>query len=246
MSKLKIAILEDSKLLLKEMKLNLEETGLVRVIVYAQKAEDFIGKVNATKIDAVVLDIDLAGDSMSGLDVASHLNKPVLFATGKTKKYIIEIEEHNLQSDLPVEHITKPVSKERLERILPKFIQRIKDYKRNTTIRLDFAGSKNNQIPLDQIVYVETEEGDSGKSMNKRMFFENRNPETIIDKSFRDLEKLGLVKHRFIQTHKSYRVNVDKIKRYNKSEHELVVLSHVGGRLIECTVPVSRNYQSKV
>lgn len=242
MSKLKAGILEDNKLLLKELKMNLEETGLVSVVVFGHDANDFVEKVRASDVDALVLDIDLIGDSMSGLDVASLLNKPVLFASGKTRDYINEIEHHNLNSDTPVEHVTKPVTLDKLRLILPKFIQRIEYHRRNTSISLDFSGAKNQLIQLDDIVFVETLEGSGGKSGNKRIHFVNRKPEILIDKSFNELEALGLSKQRFIKPHRSFRVNPDKILHRDDSKSVLLLKAFDGMKPVEHHVPISRNY----
>ena len=97
----------------------------MEVVAFATGSDEFLRKVNSNKPEALVLDIDLAGDSMSGLDIANKLKLPVLFASGKTKDFISGIEDLNVNSDMPVEHISKPITAEKLKKILPKFIAEI-------------------------------------------------------------------------------------------------------------------------
>jgi len=246
MSRLKVAVLDDSKLLLKELVTNLKATDLVQVVAYSTQSEEFIEKVKSSDAEALLLDIDLAGDSMSGLDVADYLKMPVLFVSGKTPKYVHQIEEHNYNSEIPVDHLSKPASLDRLKRALPKFIQQVEQYTRQTSIRLDFANSKGNLINLDDIVYVETEQGKGGESGNKRIHFRNRPFERLIDLSFPALERAGLSKHKFIQPHKSYRVNAERILSYDSTSHKIEVKSHNGIGQISVQIPVSENYRKLV
>lgn len=243
MSRLKVAILEDSKLLLKDLKTDLESTGLVHVVASSTESEEFIEKVKVADVQALVLDIDLAGDSMSGLDVAKYLNKPVLFVSGKTMEYVHQIEEHNFSSDIPVEHVTKPVGLERLKQVLPKFISRVEQFEQTSFIRLDFANSKGNRIRLDEIVFLETEVGKGGQSGNKVIYFKDRAPERIIDRSFPILESMGLSRHKFITPHKSYRVNASCILKYDSSDHQIEVNASNGNGTTVYRISVSENYR---
>ena len=80
--KFKVAILEDSKLLLKDLKQNLEATGLVEVVAWASSSDEFFTKLNDCRPEAVLMDIDLAGESITGIDIANKLQLPVLFVSG--------------------------------------------------------------------------------------------------------------------------------------------------------------------
>jgi two-component SAPR family response regulator len=125
MSKLKVAILDDNKHLLKDLKLSLEETGLVEVIAWSVDSEEFIEKVEQAKPEALILDIDLGPAERNGIGVAHKLKLPVLFISGKTPEFLHGLEELNLNSTNTVEHISKPVSLEKLKKILPKFTNEI-------------------------------------------------------------------------------------------------------------------------
>jgi len=247
MSKLKVAILEDSPMLLKSLEEDLAETQLVEVIVSSTNSTEFLEKINATKVDALVLDIDLVGDSMNGLDIANKLKLPVLFVSGKTIEFNHGIEELNMNSSIPVQHISKPITIEKLNKILPKFINEINAINRAKFIRLDFSDSKQNKIAIDTIVFIETETGNSGASNNKRIYFTDRTPETLFNFTLTKMEDKGFDKTQFIQIRSSHRVNADKIIRYNNTTHEIEVEVFKSERKTEIKkLPVSENFRKDV
>jgi DNA-binding LytR/AlgR family response regulator len=246
MSKLKVAILEDSKQLLKDLKENLEGTELVEVVAYATTSDEFFEKCSTVKPEALLLDIDLGGDSMNGLDIANKFKLPVLFVSGKTKDFYQGIEDLNINSEISVEHISKPITLEKLKKILPKFINEINAMSKAKYIQLDFADSKRNKIAVDSIVCLCTDKANGAESNNKQIFFTDRKSEILIDFSFSKMEEKGFSKNIFIQIHKSYRVNADKIIRYTDNhEVELAVFKSTGKTEFK-KLSVSENFQKDV
>lgn len=247
MSKLKVAILEDNPLLLKSLEEDLTETHLVDVAVSATNSTEFLNKINSTIVDALVLDIDLSGDSMTGLDIATKLKLPVLFVSGKTRDFYQGIEELNINSPIPVEHISKPITLEKLRKILPKFINEINAINLAKFIRLDFSDSKQNKIATDTIVFIETDTGNSGASNNKRIYFTNRKPEILFNFSLTKMEEKGFDRTQFIQIRSSHRVNIDKILKYNNYTHEIEVeVFNSNGKPEIKKLPVSENFRKDV
>ncbi len=243
MDKIKVAILEDNKRLLKELKEIIEETGSVKVVATATTSEEFLDKVKECSPDAVLLDIELVGDSMTGIDIANELKLPVMFVSGKTRDYLQGIEEVNLNLEQPVHHITKPITKSKIEKILPKLLEQIRSSVSRQFALLDFPGSRRNKIPLDTIVYLASDTGASGQSNNKKVYFTSRKPETLIDFSFVKMEDKGLLKTRFITVHKSYRVNAEKILSYTEN-HTIQVKALVDNGVCKTIdIPVSENYR---
>jgi len=245
MSKLKVAILEDSLHLLKDLKESLEETKLVEVVAYATTSNEFLDKVAFAKPEALLLDIDLGGDSMNGLDIATKLKLPVLFVSGKTIEFNHGIEELNMNSAIPVQHISKPITAEKLKKILPKFINEINAINKAKYVYLDFGVSKRNKIPIETIVFIETDTGNSGASNNKRIYFTNREPETLFNFSLTKIEDKGFDKTQFIKIRSSHRVNVDKILCYNIN-HEIEVEVYKEGKLKVKKLPVSEDFRKDV
>ncbi len=246
MSKLKVAILEDSPMLLKSLEDDLEETQLVEVVVRATNSTEFLEKTNSTKPEALILDIDLLGDSMNGIDIANKLKLPVLFVSGKTKEFNLGIENLDMDTTNPVFRITKPITLSKLKMILPKLISAINAINKAQFVRLDFNDSKRNKIAIDTIVFIETETGNSGASNNKRIYFTDRKPETVIDFSFSKMEEKGFDKCKFIITHKSYRLNIDKCLKYNNDHIISVEVMNENGKLEIKKIPVSENYRKSI
>ncbi len=246
MSKLKVAILEDSPYLLKDLKESLEETTLVEVVAYATTSNEFLEKVNNSKPEALLLDIDLGGDSMNGLDIATKLKLPVLFISGKTIEFNYRIEELNMNTAIPVQHISKPITSEKLRKILPKFINEINAINKTKFVYLDIRDSKRNKISIDTIVFIETDTGSSGASNNKRIYFTDRKPEILFNFSLSKIEEKGFDKSQFIKIRSSHRVNADKIIRYN-SNHEIEVEAmNEKGKLEIMKLPVSEDFRKDV
>ena len=247
MDKLKVAILEDSPMMLKSLEVDLEETQLVEVIISATNSTEFLEKINAAKADALILDIDLVGDSMSGLDIANKLKLPVLFVSGKTIEFNHGIEELNMNSSIPVHHISKPITLDKLKKILPKFINEITALNKAQFVHLNFGDTRQNKISIDTIVCICTDKANGAESNNKQIFFTDRKPEILIDFSFSKMEEKGFSKNKFITIHKSFRVNADKILCYNKSTHEIEIKIFTATVKTESKMlSVSENYRNDV
>jgi CheY-like chemotaxis protein len=247
MEKLRVAIVEDNKELLKDLKNNLEETGLVNVIAWATSSYDILNHINLNQAEALLLDIDLGGDSMSGLDIANKLKLPVLFVSGKTRDFFLEIEQQNIDAFYVVEHLTKPITLEKLNKILPKFIRDIKTEDKSNYIYIDFKESKRNKIRIDTIVCIETCTGKEGESNNKRMYFTDRKSESLIDFSYTQMEAKGFNHSKFIIPHRSFRLNNDSSWKYDKLKHEIeVMVFETFGDLVSKIIPVSENYRSDI
>jgi DNA-binding LytR/AlgR family response regulator len=246
MSKLKVAILEDNTHLLKDLKESLEETSLVEVVAYATTSSEFLDKVSNTKPEALLLDIDLGGDSMNGLDIANKLKVPVLFVSGKTIEFNHGIEELNMNTSIPVQHISKPITSDKLKKILPKFINEINAVNNARFVYLDIGESKRSKISVDTIVFIETDTGKSGESNNKRIYFTNNKPETLFNFSLSKIEEKGFDKTKFIKIRGSHRVNVDKILRYNNNHEIEVEAMNEKGKLELKKLPVSEDFRKDV
>lgn len=245
--KLKVAILEDNKALLKELKENLDATGLVDVVAYASDSDSFLEQVGYVYPEALLLDIDLGGDSMSGLDIANALKLPVLFVSGKTRDYYPNIEELNLNSLMTIEHISKPITIEKLNKILPKFINEIRLMNQSQFVYLRFGETRRNKIAVDSIVCLCTDKENGSDSNNKLIYFTDRNKEVLVDFSFTKMEMNGLSMNKFITIHKSFRVNVDKIICYHSSTHVIEVAVYKSpGKTESMMLPVSENFRNDI
>ncbi len=246
MNLLKVGILEDNKDLLKERKLNLEENNLAIVSIWATNSSEFLEKVNQEKPDALFLDIDLGNtDTMSGLDVAYKLKLPVLFVSGHNAENILKIENLAREYDFIVDHITKPFTDSEFIKTTKRFLNEVLEQKNSSFVMLDFKDYKNVKIAVDTIVYLESEPGNSGASNNKKIYFTDRKPETLFDFSFKNMENLGFSKNKFLEIHRSYRLNVRHIKSKRKSTHEFEVeIMNSMGNIETRFLKISENFRS--
>lgn len=239
MKKLKIALLDDNKELLKDLKLNLESLEIVEVLFATHEAKIFREKFTEYKsqLDLILLDIELDGQVESGLDIAVSLGHPVLFVSGKSKEYLDKIETVNFDSDFPVESISKPVTSDKLKKAIAKISEEISWWKRKKLITLKIDGELK-VIDWTTIVYLETTE-----SNNKRVYFSDGTVKTLINLSFNRLVELGLDEDKFLKIHQAYRVNKQYIKDlvYSKKYIRLNITKPLNSTIKE-ELKVSDNY----
>jgi len=247
MSKLKVAILEDNKDQLKERKQLLADTGLVDVVTWATNSDEFLEKIKTSNASALLLDIDLCGDNMNGLEIAYKLKLPVLFVSGHNAKNLKEIETLKRDFDLIIDHITKPFSEKDFIKTVTRFINEVEATSKAKFVHLDFGDIKRKKISIDTIVCLCTDKANGAESNNKQIFFTDNKHEILIDFSFSKMEEKGLSKTQFITIHKSFRVNADKILHYNKSTHEIEVeVFKSTGKTEIKKLSVSENFRNEV
>ena len=246
MSKLKAALLEDSPSILKDLKMELEDTGLVQVVAWATNSADFLDKVRVTQPDILLLDIDLNGDGMSGLDVAMKLKLPVLFVSGKLRENIDRLSELNQHlKEVPVTFVTKPITADKLNAILPKFIQQVRAMAKPAEIRLTLQGESKKPFLLKSIVCIGTDKEKGAGSGNKEIHFTDRRPGILVDVSFKAMDEMGFPDEQFVEIHKSFRVNADHIVALEGKVIRVRVMDEKGVE-VEKELPVSENYRSAI
>jgi DNA-binding LytR/AlgR family response regulator len=220
--KLKLALLEDNSLLLKDLKYQIEENNLAEILISSSKSNEFMEKMETQLPDALVLDIDLIGDSMSGLDVANYFKDiPILFITGNTRQYIDQIETLKINKDVPVDFLTKPVVKEKLVRTFMKLEKNIRAYARIETLNIKLLDYfQPEPIKQDEIVYIRSDY--TSNSNNKKIQLTSNYDEcTVSRKSMNYFFENGLSKELFIQTSQSFIIN-KKYLRELKIKRDIV------------------------
>jgi len=68
----------------------------------------------------------------------------------------------------------------------------------------------------------------------------------VVDFSFSKMEEKGFDKCKFIITHKSFRLNIDKYLNYNKDHTISVEVMNENGKLEIKKIPVSENYRKSI
>ena len=246
MKKLKVAILEDNKVQLKNRKICLEENDLAIVSIWATESTEFIEMVEKDTPQALFLDIDLGNNSLNGIEVAHALKLPVLFVSANNANNLKEIEALQREFDFPIDHLTKPFSDADFIKSSRRFLKEVHEFLESKFVFLDFKNSKRNKIPVNSIVYLESDTGSSGQSNNKRIYFSDRKPEILSDFSFSSMDKLGFEETDFIQTHKSYRLNLHHYNSYNPDHTISVTVMNELGKMVAKNIPISENFQKEV
>jgi CheY-like chemotaxis protein len=247
MKKFKVALLDDNK---EQLLLNqqiLEKSGLVNVVTLKTKAEDFIKEVQISKPEVLFLDLNLGDSYMTGMEVAFDLKIPVLFVSSNTSEYVKEIEKLKRNHNLCVDHLTKPFTEEEFLKTTTRFLTEVQFFENLQYIYLDFGASKRNKIDLNSIVYLSSDKANGAESNNKVIHFTNRKSENLIDFSFTKMEEKGFLKSQFITIHKSFRVNKQHIKLFDKKTETIEVdVFQTLGKTISKKLQVSENYLSEV
>lgn len=244
MRKWKFAILEDDKAILKDIVEKLRKISSIEVVCWARTSDDFIEKVRENPPDVLILDIELRGDSKTGLDVAALLKKPVLFISGNTRDNITGLEELNYSfANMPVEHLSKPVTDEKLLRAVHKFIALMKGPQKET-VRLSFIGEGSREVDVNSVAVITTDKNHGAESGNKIMYFNNRKPGVIANISFKQLAAKGFQPPIFIQTERSVLANKNVIAYSGKGNIFSVWHQDGGGKSQEFKYAVSDNYRS--
>ncbi|MBU3659686.1 MAG: response regulator [Flavobacteriales bacterium] len=207
MSLLKVAVLEDDQLFLKDLVDSLKRTKLVEVVVDAKDSDSFIKEVQSNEVDAVFLDIKLYNEQRNGIDVANILKKPTIFFTSARSEYTDRIEALKTSKDFPpVEEFNKSPDVERLKIILEKFIPRIRDFQKHSLVRIKVRGEEK-LIDKGNVTFIVS------SNKNHQIYFTNQDSIEIYDKSFEYfVVDLGFEESSFCRVGKSYLVNIEHAK----------------------------------
>ena len=247
MTLLKAALLDDNPEQLHINQRYLEQSGLVQVVTACVSAEAFMQEVKQSRPEVLFLDLNLGDSYMTGMEVAYELQLPVLFVSSNTPQYIGEMEELKRRHDLCVDHLTKPYTEAEFSKTVQRFITEVHFFANRTFVHLDFGGFKRNKIGINAIVYLAADKSLGAESNNKQIYFTNRKSERLVDFSFTKMEEKGLLKSQFITIHKSFRVNKDHIKHYDKKEEVIEVdVYDSTGKMVTKRLPVSENYATDV
>lgn len=223
----RIALVDDEAVQIELLKKLLKEYGQAHEVSFQflcfESAEAFLFHFEEDKaIDLLVLDIEM--DGMNGLELAHLLREKnqdikLLFVTGYTD-YMADGYEVSA-----MDYILKPVDRKKLHRVLNRFKKSIP--KKEETLVIETAEEKV-KINQADIMYLEA---DGHRTIVK-----------LMDKKYEALEGIGVFKEKvsadlFVQSHRSYLVNLDHIKRISKTD--IYMDDHT-------LVPVSRRLYKKV
>lgn len=220
---LNILCVDDDLLQHDNLKQMFESTDVVTQVSYFEGSDDFFFALEDFKeIDAVFLDIEMK--KMHGIEIAKVLRSkgytfPIVFITGYTQ---YAIDDYSVQA---YDYILKPIQTDKFEKLL----QRIESDKHQNTSIFHLFDTDDGSIKVDERKILGFEAQDNGVRM------------ILIDDTISLKTTLNhlntLLSDAFIQTHRSYLINIEKINILNKED---IILNN------NETIPISRRLRSDV
>ena len=215
---MKVLIVDDEKLALSRLQRILKEEG-ISDITECNNPIDAIKEFSKSKFDVVFLDISMP--TMTGLEVANTFLEinPNIFIIFQTA-----FEEYALEAFKSggVDYILKPISNESIQKALQKIEKYIKNAditeKESSKKIVAKRGSKIYMIDIDDIYYV--------KADLDEVIIKIKETDAYVRKKMQDMQEL-LKDKNFFRVHRSYIVNVDKIKSMQSIEQSKLEISFV-------------------
>lgn len=225
---MKVLIVDDEKLALNRLNRILKEEG-VSEITSCSSAIDAIKELSKTSFDVAFLDISMP--DMSGLELANAILNinPKTFIIFQTA-----YEEHALEAFQSggIDYLLKPISNENIKKSLDKIqkylVQSSLD-KSSEKKLVAKRGSKIYLIDIDDIYYV--------KADLDEVIIKIKDADAYLRKKIGDMQTL-LEGKNFFRVHRSYIVNVDKIRSMQSVEQSKLEISFNG---IDETVTSSKD-----
>ena len=211
---MRVLIVDDEKLALSRLKRILNEEGILD-IVECNNPIDAIKEIAKNKFDVVFLDISMP--AMTGLELANTImdlnpNTFIIFQTA--------FEEYALEAfaNGGLDYILKPISNESIKRCLEK-IKKFSSNSNDTTCSKKIVakrGAKIYMIDVEDIYYIQADLDE--------VIIKIKDTDACVRKKMQDMQDL-LTGKNFFRIHRSYIVNVDKIKSMKSIEQSKLEIS---------------------
>lgn len=225
MNSINVLIVEDELLIAETIKLYIEERNH-HVLDIAISYDEAVRLIEEKKPDIALLDIRLYGEK-SGIDVARYIQERnlsipyIIVSSQYDQDYIEKATRVGARG-----YITKPISKETLWSSLELAVLKSEHVKHDKYIDLKISHGLQ-RVKLSEILYIKSD----------HVYVE------VVGASFKYYgryslgEMLTLINHpQFIQCHRSYIINLDKVQRYSSSK------VWIG----DSQLPVSLKYKSAI
>jgi len=218
---MEIAICDNNELVLIEIEAQVKSLSMADNISAFSNLDSFLFSIDAGKrYDAVFMDINWGENNLTGIDVASELfnicpETKIIYVTG----YVDFSQEIFLNHSNLSGFLTKPVD----TKLLQKNLQKIKEHtplEKQAQLVLQQNG-RPVSIPIREIYYIESE----GHTIHVHNTGEKI---TVYERLGNILDELP---EGFCQCHKSYIVNMNRIRRFG--DKEIIMKNNV-------CVPISR------
>lgn len=217
-------IVEDELMARKSLENLCNKNKEIEIVGIYENAEDALIKINDSKLDLILLDIEMPG--MSGLELMDKIPylPQVIFTTGN-KEYAYEAFEYDI-----TDFLKKPITGERFSKAIDKVIEVVD--KQDATAQASVSNElyiKSDgrfiRLAYEDILYFENV-GDYIKAITNHGNY-------IFHDTLKALDK-KIVNPRFLKVHRSYIVNMAQIK--DIEDNSIVIADKV--------IPVSRAYKN--
>ncbi len=226
MKALKILIVEDEILIADNIKRYLNRKGhdVVGIAISYKEAIDLYLEKSP---DIAILDIKLSGPK-TGIDVAKFIQKqnkkiPFIFLTSQ-----MDVNNINEAKDtFPAGYLSKPIQKDSLYATIEIAMHKQILINKNLDIALS-DGIKKYKVPINEILFLQADH------VYVKVYIAN-NKHIVLRSAFKDLLE-RLPKEQFIQTHRSFIINIDHINRW---DNESIYIQ-------ENIIPISRSRKKEL
>ncbi|CAA6811664.1 MAG: Two-component system response regulator, LytR/AlgR family [uncultured Campylobacterales bacterium] len=208
---MKVLIVDDEELSLQKLRRLLKNEGIEDVTSFDNPIEA-LKKAKSTKFDIVFLDISMP--EMSGLELANNILElePATFIIFQTA-----FSEYSLQGFQSggIDYLLKPITKENIKKALEKIYNLLPEKKSKPKI---LAKNLNTLylIDINDIYYIQADLDEVIIKIKDNIAYTRR--------KISELESF-LKSHNFFRIHRSYIVNVDKIKSMKTVEQSKLQIS---------------------
>ncbi len=193
------------------------------VVYEAQNVEQAITILNENVVNLVILDIDLGVDEDNGINLGNLIKKkydlPFIYLTSYSAAHIV----NEALMSAPISYLTKPFKKVDLIISLKLALQQGKKELVNTPSISVKDGVYHLDLQVDKIDYIESKKNYL-MIWSENNFYKYRSTIKDILLAFHDSQ--------FVQTHRAFIVNKEKIKKFNQKYIQ------IGQRQI----PISKTY----
>lgn len=222
--KIKALIVDDEALARKSLERLSEKSDQVEIVGICESAEEALKLLEKEKVDLIFLDIEMPG--LSGLELMDHLPYlPQIVITTGNKEYAYDAFEYDV-----TDFLIKPIAQPRFIAAVEKVVAR-----ENRISAIAGSSSENElyvktdgkyiRLPYDKIMYFENV-GDYIKIITDGMGTH------VIYGALKAIDE-KLTYPRFLKVHRSFIVNLDKVK--DIEDNTLVIEKKV--------IPISRAHK---
>lgn len=198
MAKMKCILVDDDPLLLQMIQDLCQNSPIAEITRSYLNPKEFIDALPELDFDLCLLDIYMP--ELEGIVVAQMLeNKPIIFVTGTDNKFKDALDLS------PIDIVTKPIKKERLDKALAKAYSLINENKEFALFNVAEKQGKM-KLKLADMVLVEPEEADP---RNKKVTMKDGSRHTLMNYRLEDLLEINA---NFIQVSKSEIISADAIE----------------------------------